>query len=344
MGRLLITGGSVFTGLGDAPVPGAVLIRDGVIAAVGPDDEVARLAGSDDEVVQATGGLISAGFQDAHCHPVLAGLQRLSCDLSGAEDVEGYLEVVRRYRDAHPESGWISGGGWAMPHFPGGTPTRRLLDTVAADRPVYLINRDAHGAWVNTAALQAAGIDESTPDPSDGRIEREPDGYPSGTLHEGATALITRHLPEPTAETIYSALLEAQNHLLSLGITAWQDAIIGSYLGQPDPADAYRRAVAEDTLRARVVGALWWERSRGLDQLPELLAQRAELTGGRFRATSVKMMLDGVAENYTASMVEPYLDRCGHATANRGVDFLDPDRLGDYVTALDDAGFQVHFH
>ena len=90
--------------------------------------------------------------------------------------------------------------------------------------------------------------------------------------------------------------------------------------------------------------ALWWDRDRGLEQLPELLESRRTGQEGRFRATSVKMMLDGVAENHTAAMLEPYQDAEGCPTAHSGLDFIDPRELPCFVTALDEEGFQVHFH
>ena len=114
-----------------------------------------------------------------------------------------------------------------MAAFPGGTPDAALLDPVTDGRPAYLTNRDGHGAWVNHAALALAGIDRDTPDPPDGRIERDSQGNPTGTLHEGAMRLVARHVPPPTAETLVEALRLAQRHLHALGITAWQDAIVG---------------------------------------------------------------------------------------------------------------------
>jgi predicted amidohydrolase YtcJ len=141
-----------------------------------------------------------------------------------------------------------------------------------------------------------------------------------------------------------AGLAAAQDYLLSLGITGWQDAIIGSDPGERDNMSAYLRAAAAGRLLANVVGALWWERDRGLDQLPDLLRRRESGQAGRFRATSVKMMLDGVAETHTAAMLEPYLDADGCATGHTGLDFIDPAELPRFVTALDAEGFQVHFH
>jgi predicted amidohydrolase YtcJ len=145
-----------------------------------------------------------------------------------------------------------------------------------------------------------------------------------------------------TDDDNYAALLTAQAYLLSLGITGWQDAIIGQMPGEVDPTGAYLRAASAGTLRVNVVGAMWWDRGQGLEQLPELSYRR--VTDGRFRATSVKMMLDGVAENHTAAMLEPYLDGDGCPAGEHGIDFIDPAELPRFVTALDREGFQVHFH
>ena len=163
-------------------------------------------------------------------------------------------------------------------------------------------------------------------------------------LQEGAAILVSRLLPEITEDDWYNALLTAQDYLLSLGITGWQDAIVGRYEGEADPLTAYLRAAEAGTLLASVTGALWWDRHRGLEQLGELLEQRSTGQAGTFRATSVKMMLDGVAENHTAAMLEPYLDGDGCSTGKAGLDFIDPHELPTFVAALDREGFQVHFH
>jgi hypothetical protein len=268
----------------------------------------------------------------------------LRCDLDGAEDLDGALARIRAYAQAHPDREWIDGSGWRMEWFPGGTPSRELLDSVVPDRPAYLTNRDGHGAWVNSRALDLAGLDELSHDPADGRIERGADGEPQGTLHEGAALLVGRLVPGPTFAEQLRGLLLAQQHLHSLGITAWQDAIVGEYLGYPDPLPAYLAAARDGTLTARVEGALWWDRSRGGDQLDDLLDRRQQGQAGRFRAGTVKIMQDGVAENFTAGMIDPYLDGCGCQSGNSGLSYVDPADLAEQVSRLDIAGFGVHVH
>ncbi|WP_326783980.1 amidohydrolase [Streptomyces sp. NBC_00151] len=338
---LLFTGGPVFTPEGRTAT--AVAVTGERITAVG-NAEVHDLAGPDTEVVDLAGRLLLPGFQDAHVHPVPAGLELAQCDLTGAKTAADTVAAVRAYADAHPEREWITGGGWSMEAFAGGTPTKELLDAVVPDRPVYLPNRDHHGAWVNSRALELAGVTRDTPDPADGRFERDASGEPTGMLQEGAMQSVGRLTPPATSADRLAALLHAQRRLHSLGITAWQDAIVGTFLGMEDPSEAYMAAARDGSLTARVVGALWWDRERGAEQIPELVERRAALRHGRFRAGSVKLMLDGVAENGTAALLDPYLDKCGCATANRGKSFIDPDRLPAYVAELDALGFQCHFH
>jgi predicted amidohydrolase YtcJ len=337
-------GGTVFTGLGQPSYPAAVAIRGGRIVAVGDSDAVREAAGTAPDIVDLAGGLLLPGFQDAHVHPVYAGVLLLQCDLHELSTADEYLAEIGRYARSHPDQEWITGGGWALDAFPGGTPSRQLLDAVVPDRPVLLPCRDGHSSWVNSRALALAGIDRHTPDPADGRIERDENGDPSGMLHEGAMFAVGRLLPTPSPAELDAGLVAAQAHLFSLGITAWQDALVGTFNGFPDPYEAYLRAAKSGVLKARVIGALWWDRERGAEQIPDIIARRAGGQVGRFAATSVKIMQDGITENFTAGMTEPYRDACGCTTANAGLSFVDPVELCSYVTQLDAAGFQVHFH
>ncbi len=344
------TADTVFTS-GHVLLPGAagvvrtgVAIRSGRIMAVAGDDELTALTGPHTEVVDLAGSLLLPGFQDSHVHPVMAGMAMLRCELHHTASAVECLEIVESYARANPDLEWIVGGGWSMEFFSGGTPTREALDRVVPDRPVFLTNRDGHGQWVNSRALELAGIDADTPDPADGRIERDADGNPSGTLHEGAGDLVSRFLPQADAEDLHAGLMAAQDLLFSMGITGWQDAAVGTMFGDSDIYPAYFRAAASGALKARVVGALWWDRARGKEQIPELVQRRADGQVGRFAATTVKIMQDGVAENFTAAMLQPYLDGHGCATDNAGLSFVDPLALREYVTELDALGFQVHFH
>jgi predicted amidohydrolase YtcJ len=336
--RLLITGGHVFTPAGIVEEP--VLIEDGIITAIG----AAALTTPGAVEIDAGGGLVSPGFQDSHIHPYHAGLDMIACDLTPYVTADGYLTRIAEYAAANPDLEWISGGGWSMDSFPGGLPTAAALDAVVSDRPAFFPNRDGHGAWVNTKALEIGGIDDTTPDPFDGRIERDADGHAIGTLQEGAMGLVARHIPLPSQDDLDEALKIAQQQLFSWGVTGWQDAIVGATNDTPDALDSYLRATASGVLKAHVVGALWWDRNRGLEQIPELVEKRTRALAGGFKATTVKIMQDGVAENFTAGMLEPYLDACGCPGENTGNSFVDPTTLKEISIQLDALGFQLHYH
>lgn len=338
---VVFTGGAVYTVDRSRTWAQAVAVKGGRIVRVGTDESVADLIGPKTEVHDLHGRMLLPGFQDAHIHPPAGGLEMLECKLNEAYTREGYERIVAEYASGHPGGEWIRGGGWSMDSFPGGTPTKEILDRIVPDRPVYLPNRDGHGAWVNSRALELAGITRETPDPPDGRIERDGAGEPSGTLHEGAMDLVDRVMPPVTEAEWEEGLRVAQQYLHSLGITAWQDAIVG---GPYDTLGAYTATAGREALTARVVGSLWWDRHRGEEQIDELMAKRDRSSVGRFRATTVKIMQDGVIEDFTAGVLDPYLGRDGTPTSNRGMSFVDPELLKASVTKLDAEGFQVHIH
>jgi len=340
---LILTGGTVWTGDAAGTRAEALAVRRGRIVAVGTAREIGARRGGATRVIDLRGGVAVPGFGDAHCHPVHGGLAMIRCELHSDtyhQTPDGYLGIIAAYAAAHPERPWILGSGWSMPDFPGGTPRREDLDRVVPDRPVFLPNRDGHSAWVNTRALELAGVTADTPDPYDGRIERDPDGTATGCLHDGAMDLVEAIVPPVTRGELIEALRVGQRYMHSLGLTQWQDAIIEA--GGEEVA--YRALGSSGELTARVVGALWWDRHRGLEQIDELIERRALGPAGRFRPTSVKIMQDGVLETFTGAMLEPYLGPDGRPTTNRGPSMVDPALLNEAVTRLDREGFQVHFH
>ena len=341
---LVITGADVYCGDASRTWASAVAVRGDRIVATGTEAEVREAVGTSTETLHLPGRLVVAGFQDAHVHTPDAGRNLLTVSLHDLPGRQGYLDHVAAYAAAHPDEPWIVGGGWAMEYFPGGNPTKEDLDSVVPDRPVFLYNRDVHGAWVNSRTLELAGITKDTPDPVDGRIDRDPrTGEPTGTLHEGAAyTLHARLVPEPDAIEWEAALLKGQAHLHALGITGWQDAWVTA-----STEAAYRSLAADGRLTARVVGALWWERADGLDQVTSLLArrERGSVNGaGSYHPSAVKIMTDGVLENFTGALLEPYCDGCGGHTDGSGTAFVEHDELAEALCLLDLHDFQVHMH
>ena len=337
---LVLTGGPVMT-MGAVRRPAeAVAVKDGRITFVGSVRDATSWVGPRTRRIDLAGRTLLPSFQDAHVHPAMAGVNLTRCPLHEIpRQLDAYLEAIAAYATAAPDRPWVLGDGWYMEAFPGGTPTRQALDRVVPDRPAFFVNRDGHGAWVNSRALELAGIGHDTPDPADGRIERDAAGEPSGTLHEGAMELVRALLPETTTQELADGIELAQAYLHRFGISGWQDAWVA-------PADmlAYRMVAERGRLTGRVVACQWWERERGAEQIDEMIERRRTSSVGRLNAGTVKIMQDGVAENYTAAMLVPYLDADGRSTGNRGISFVEPEALKSHVTRLDAEGFQVHFH
>jgi predicted amidohydrolase YtcJ len=335
---LVFVNGPVFTAGPARSFARGIAVSGDRISAVGDEKTVMDTVGKGTRVVDLAGRMLTPGFQDAHCHPGSSGLDLLRCSFEGCRNADDAVSFVSRYAADNPDLPWILGSGWAQTWFPRGCPPKEALDAVVPDRPVLVYNADGHGAWANSIALRMAGIDASTPDPVDGRIERADRNEPQGTLHEGAASLVEKLIPEDSPDDMRAGLLAGQEYLLSKGITAWQDAHVDY-----ETHTAYRRLAASDELIATAVGAMWWRRSRGMEQIDELEQMRSEPLG-RYLPATVKIMLDGVVENHTASMLEPYLDGDGNATDNTGIDFVEPTDLRAIVTALDARGFSCHFH
>jgi predicted amidohydrolase YtcJ len=337
---IVFTGGSVMTMDAAKARAQAVAISGGLIAAVGTEADIRPWIGPRTRRVDLRDRTLLPGFQDAHVHPSTSGLELLFCTLHEVEpEQDAYLAAIDTYARANPDRPWVVGSGWYMAAFPGGTPSRLDLDRVVPDRPAFLENRDGHGAWVNSRALELARITRDTPDPAHGRIERDSAGEPSGTLHESAVDLVEDLIPVPSLDDRVAGLRVAQAYLHRLGITAWQEAWV-----TPQEEETYHALAERDGLTARVVACLWWERGRGAEQIEEMIERRRVGSMGRLRSTTVKIMQDGVAENFTAAMLYPYLGKDGVPSDNRGLSFVDPELLKGYVTQLDAVGFQVHFH
>lgn len=338
---LVLSGGCIATMDAARRFVSAIAVRGDRIVEVGPDAAIRAHVGPRTRVIELRGRTVTPGFGDAHIHPVHGGLARMRCELHEITGVDNYERIIATYARQHPDEPWIRGGGWSMDDFAGGNPHRSTLDRLVPDRPVSLSSRDGHSVWANSRALEISGITADTPDPADGRIIRDPDGSPSGALHEGAADMVARFEPDDTPADLEAALLASQAYLHSLGITAWQDAIVSPGVEEA----AYVAVAGRGLLTARVVGAMWWERDQdAAAQIEAFVARRAATSIGRYAATSVKLMMDGVLENFTGALLEPYLDAEGRATDNRGLSQIDPVGLRSWVPRLDALGFQAHFH
>lgn len=333
---LVLRGGAVYTVDAARSWAQAVAIKRGRIAFVGTESGAAAWIGPRTRVLDLAGKMVLPGFHDAHIHPVTSGVEMGQCDLHAPTTAGAILEKVRSCAAEGPADGWLVGGGWGLPAFPAEGPKRQDLDAIVPDRPAFFASGDGHSAWVNSKALERAGLDAASPDPQSGRIEREPGtGAPSGTLREAAVDLVARLLPKPGLEERLAGLRRALDHLNRLGVTAVQEAD-----ARREELETYREAERRGRLSVRLVAALHTDPARGPEQVQDLVGLRREFTSALVRPMAAKIFEDGVIEARTAALLEPYQDR----PEERGQPMLPEERLRPLVERLAREGFGVHVH
>lgn len=341
---LVVRDTTVYTLDPDRPWAEALAVRHGEIVFVGDDADAGALIGPQTRVITQPDGLVLPGFQDAHLHPLTSGVDHFNCDLTGvSQTAQAYVDAVAACARDMPDRTWIVGGGWSVTAFPpNGIPDKSLLDAVLPDRPAVLFSVDGHTAWTNSKALGAAGITSGTPDPLNGRIDRDAaTGEPVGSFQEAAMDLISSHIPPPPPEQVDKGLRWAIDYLHSLGITAMQEA--SASIDPDDPLrmlPTYRAFADAGTLKMHTVVSLHWDNDRGLEQIDALQKARERYDGGMLHASTVKIFLDGVIEPSTAALLEDYSDQPGY----KGELQVRPEILDEAVARLDALGFQVHIH
>ncbi len=333
---LMLRNGAIYTVDAERRWAEALVIAQGRIIYVGDNASAEKFRGEKTKTLDLSGRMVLPGFHDSHVHPVSGGIELGQCNLNGLTSQQEIFDKIRAYAAQHSNKTWIAGGGWDLPIFPNANPSKEMLDQIVADRPVFLTAADGHSAWANSRALEIAGITRNTPDPPEGRIERDArTGEPSGTLRESATDLISTHLPELTSEDYLSGARAGVHMANRFGIISLQEAsadekILAAY------ADLERRG----ELTARVLAAQYVDPKKEVTQISELIRRRELFHRKYLHATAAKIFADGVIESRTAAMLEPYLDR----PDDRGIPNLAAQQFKSLAVALDSAGFQIHIH
>lgn len=336
------SGGTIWRGASSEPSD-AILISDGIVIAVGATDVAARLgelpADTAVEHVDLAGGFLMPSFGDGHAHPMFGGLEAAGPQVRRCTSVDEIVAEVRRFAEANPEADWIVGASYDGSLVEGGLFDARWLDEAVADRPVVLRAWDYHTVWCNSRALELAGISADTPDPILGEIPRLPDGSPLGILREwGAVDHIDAVRPPQSEDDRLRALDRAARYLLDRGVTWVQDAWV-----EPADVDTYLTAARSGDLGIRVNLALYADPRHFAEQLPGMVASRARVRAAGsdlLTAETVKFFADGVVENETGALLEPYCS----SLHNHGMRVWEGDSLAEAVTAVDAEGFQIHIH
>lgn len=334
---LIVVNGRVYTADGQATMAEAVAVQGNKILQVGTNREVQRLRRPQTVVLDARGGAVLPGFNDSHTHLLGGGLSMNQINLLDARTLPAIESAVRDWAAAHPDEPWIVGRGWLYEPFPGGLPTRQILDELIPDRPAYLTSYDGHTGWANSLALKLAGVTRRSKSPANGVIVKDArTGEPTGVLKEAAMSMMAPHMPKPTLEekvaAVRSAILEAHRR----GVTSVQTAS-----GTAEELEIYDELRKTRALDLRVYAALSGKPELTTQELDAFDALRKKYADDPvFKAGAVKLMADGVIESHTAAMLEPYSNR----TNASGEPRYTAEALDRLVAELDRRGWQVMIH
>lgn len=345
---LVLTNGRVFAGAG-AAIAQAVAIGGGRVLAVGSDSEIEALVEPGrTRAIDLRGRLATPGLFEAHLHLLPLGLTMIELDLrpARARTLDALLAAVRERAREAPRGAWVLARGYDQFHLDVGRhPYREELDAAAPDNPVYLVRTCGHVAVANSAALALAGIDEATPVPQGGAIERQ-NGRLTGLLAETGRDRLKAVLPDPTDAELVAAIERAGRACLAYGITSVMDAAVGMRAGFRE-IGAYRTALRERRLPVRANLCLLGGPNGILEEAHAdglVTAREADgFDGERLTVGPVKIFTDGSAGGRTAAMRAPYLpDRLGEA--GTGLMLLKDEEMAAFVRDYHDRGYQLAVH
>ncbi len=333
--QTILYNGTVATQNPDQPFANAVALGAGRIMALGADDEIRQLAGPHTETIDLKGRLAAPGFIDPHIHFYEWALQRQGLKLDSLHNLDELLALVRQKARNIPPGQWIMGQGWNETDWQEPRmPTRESLDLAAPDHPVLLWRCDLHLAAANTAALRLAGIGPNTPDPPEGRIEKDQSGEPTGILRELAINLAREAVAPPDAAQIREAFVDAARALHRRGVTGIHDTRL---MADEDGGSAFR--AFQDLEHQKRLQLRTWVTMPGhhLDDIVRL-GLRTGFGSDKLRIGHVKFFSDGGMGARTAWMVDPYLD------AERGMPLMEMELLERQIRQADQAGLSVMVH
>ena len=321
----------------------AIAVSDGKIVAVGSNDEVLKLAGATTKMVDLGGRMLMPGIHDTHIHPADAGISRtLECSFL-SNDLNEVLDILKGCIAEAAPGEWIRGGQWNEGYFVNNPKKpKEILDEIAPDNPVFLMDWSVHHAWVNSDALDRFNIDDDTPDPVGGVINRDQvTGEATGLLYDNAAYNKRHELPAYSLEEETSALLWSINEIKQYGITTIKDAIVTD-----SNMAAYHELATSSQLPIRVKTNLTWKSAwaKSHQHEKDLIAKRDEFKHEMIDTDFVKIMLDGVPMTYTSALIEPYEPNDVVGPDHRGKLMIPADQLIKDVIELDKQGLSVKIH
>ena len=332
--RTLLINCTVWAGIGQ--LTDSLLIKDGRVLALGPN----ALSTNADQTIDLAGAFVMPAFADGHAHPLFAGRESQGPKVNGLQSVAEIVAEVKSFADSNTDSKWIIGGAYEAAIVERGDFDAHWLDEVVSDRPVVLHAVDHHTIWVNSKALEIAGITSMTQDPDGGTIARRDDGSPKGTLREPAAMdLITKLAPERTLQDELDAITWASDQNLAAGVTCSMDAWVEDGMTEIYIEAAKTGHLKIDMNLTFLAQPEKWRSRVGyynqMRALVEALPKDAGLT-----ARSVKFICDGALSAGTAAILEPYLDD----PTSKGLLIWSDAEIIEAAITFDKEGLQLHIH
>jgi len=329
---LILINGKIFTVEQDQPWANSCAIKDGKFIAVGEKRSMHTLKGKSTEVIDLEGRLVLPGFNDAHVHFSDGGFYLLGIDLRDAKDENEFVERIKNYADKLKKGEWILGGNWDHEAWPSKKhPTKKLIDEVTKDNPVFVQRLDGHIALANRLALNLAGITKDTSNPQGGEITKNPQtGEPTGILKDAAQSLVGAVIPSPSKEQLKQAIKIAIQHANSLGVTSIQDNSSAADL------EVYQELLKDGELSLRINAWRACDFYKDFDTIGILPSFGNDM----LRIGTMKVFVDGSMGAGTALFYEPYSDD----PFTSGIPIYQEDQLYELIKAIDKADLQIAAH
>lgn len=336
MNDILYINGQIYTVDSSKSWAEAVAVKSGKITFVGTNDEAKSIEAK--ETVDLDGKMMLPGFIEAHGHVTWGAIDSLfKVSLFGADNVEFYIETIRKFVQKNPELPVYEGAGWENPFFGKNGPSRKVLDEICSDKPMLMWSHDKHSLWVNTYVLDLCGIDKNTQIPAGNVIEREDDGTPSGTLREfAAIALVDSVKPVFNKEHYKKAIEWVQKDFAQYGVTSIMDPLLDP---EDDAIAAIRELNDEGRLICKMRGALKSSETDSYKHIDEFPKIREDVDSHMFKIQQVKLFADGVVEGKTAFLKQPY-----EGENYAGDPIWNKDDMNEFCRKVDELGFDIHVH
>ena len=335
--------GTIYTSETNQKIVSAIAIKDGVYQYVGDEEGVKAFIGDNTEVINLESGMAMPSFFEAHAHAELGGIGKLyQVELYDGKSMQDYEQIISNFVAEHKDLKILRGSGWGNGYTPKNGPTKDVLDRISTEIPIVLTSQDYHSIWVNSKALEIAGVDANTPDVEGGVIERDPvTKEPTGTFREKAQDLILSKLPDYTIEEYKNGILAYQEEALSYGVTSIFNPMLNMNTDGKNLFSALNELDKNGELKLNYFsGYQVLAENEPISNLNVIAELKKQANGNKFKLTTVKLFADGVVEGKTAYLLEDYTSDPGF----RSVGLWEQDFMNEVCLKAQELGLQIHIH